>query len=366
MVPLMHRFTRAARRARLPGLRRSLALGGLCALAAASVAQGQTPLGQVAQVVQVSPVAQAPVTLTVSPGASATEIALDQVPPGTTMDQFLLALYRLNPQAFVTGDIHRLLAHAALRLPTAEESNRVPAEEARQTLGRLAQSASPGSSSSAQTFPEPAQPEGPKRGDAPAQTPPPAMNEKAQPSAAALPWLLGLGAVLGVSMLLAGAAWLRGRRRQALKWKTNAMPPAPDLELQAQGRFRPVLPQEPAAPGASGPGSAGLASVARAGLAPAAPADPVPAAPFPAPRPALFDLDLDLGGPAPALDLNIAAASPAGADKRPRLFPDLNLDPVPSQARPPVRAAAPGPLDLSGISLDLEPAPATAPPRKDA
>jgi len=96
---------------------RSMAIGLLGLACALATAQAQD--------------APPPATLIVSPGLSATELALDQVPAGTTITQFLLALYKLNPAAFLDGDLNRLQVKVRLRLPSAEEANQVPLAQAR-------------------------------------------------------------------------------------------------------------------------------------------------------------------------------------------------------------------------------------------
>jgi pilus assembly protein FimV len=266
-----------------------------------------------------SALAQAPAaaTLVVKDGLSATEIALDEVPPGTTIDQFLLALYELNPQAFVAGDLNRLLAQAKLALPTAEQANRVPLAQARETLARIQGSAViPANPATESALPAAASTSGPVSAastvtpqnvePAPgAPSPSPATPTDSGPN-----WLWGL---LGLVALLALGLWMR--KRQAAP---TASSPAqdPDPEEHAQGRFQPVLPGEPP------------------------PSAPAPVAL--APKPALFNLDLTLDGQAPPLDL------PQGAVRG--KLPELSLD-LPSPAP---RASTPGPLDLSGLSLDLD------------
>ena len=286
--------------------------------------------------------APAPATLTVSPGLSASELALDQVPPGTTIAQFLLALYKLNPAAFLDGDLNRLQVKARMRLPTAEEANQVPLAQAREDIARLqaglplATDSAPGKDSApASPTTPPATP--PVMSSAPAPeataeavpalppTPPasPAPAAATPPTSPELP-LAWLGA--GVALLLALGA-LSWRRRP----KPAAPPSAPaagDMEAQAQGRFKPALPQEKG---------------------------PTPPPAQPTPKPALFDLDLNLGGSAPALDLNLPKANTGTSGPSLGPLPDLDLPTAPS-------ARSPGPLDLSGLSLDLD-TPSPAPPQ---
>lgn len=285
-----------------------------------------------AGLVCMGPMAQAqvpaPQSLVVKDGQSATEIALDEVAPGTTIDQFLLALYQLNPQAFIAGDLNRLLAQARLVLPTAEQANRVPLAQAREELARIKggaiqpasqppESATPPSLSAPEPVSAASMPPALESAPAPA-APLPSPAAAPQSTLTWLWWLMAPAALLALALM---------RRKRPTAAAANS--PPPDAEPQAQGRFQPVLPSEPPAP----------------------PSAPAPVAG--APKPALFDLDLHLGGAAPPLDL----PKGGGLGKLPDL--SLNLD-LPS---PTPRASTPGPLDLSGLSLDL----GTDPPaRKDA
>ncbi len=63
-------------------------------------------------------------------------IATRMRPPGATMDQVLLAIYRGNPQAFDRG-INGLLKGAVLSIPSSEEMLSVSAVEARDEVMRL-------------------------------------------------------------------------------------------------------------------------------------------------------------------------------------------------------------------------------------
>lgn len=55
---------------------------------------------------------------------------------GASFDQTLIALYRANPQAFTSGNIHRLKNGEILRLPSASMANSIPVEESRKILGK--------------------------------------------------------------------------------------------------------------------------------------------------------------------------------------------------------------------------------------
>ena len=307
--------------------------------------------------------AQTQPPLVVAPGQSATEIAMDQMPAGTTMELFLLALYKLNTPAFVAGDINRLLAGASLRLPTAEEANAVPLAQARDQLEQLRQGqaaapaaptaldaasagAAPTSAQEAQAAPAapaaaPALPSPAAVGSAPALAVPDAPN----------PLMLTLGLAAALALLAWG--WVR-RRAVAPSAKQPQPRPSAAPEQQAQGRFLPVLPADKPA--------------AKLKTEPA----PPPAHHKPAAKPALFDLDLNLDGPAPALDLPVAARSSKSAN--PLSSAKLSTPPAPLDLgklsldleNSPGTARTPGPLDLSGLSLDLEPPkPLASPAPKD-
>ena len=300
--------------------------------------------------------AQSAATMVVAPGQSATEIAMDQVPAGTTMELFLLAIYKLNTPAFVAGDINRLLAGASLRLPTAEEANAVPLAQAREQLELLRQGAATAAAPnevSAGAAPSSAQ-AAPAASAADPALPPPAAVSSA-PSHSAPESQQRVPLILALAAALALLAWTLSRRRAATP---PAQQPPPSQsgaqEPPAQGRFQPVLPADPTA-----------AKLEPEGAPPQGHHQP-------AAKPALFVLDLNLDGPAPALDLPLAARSSKSANpiSKPKLSTppgpldlgklSLDLDSAPRPAR------TPGPLDLSGLSLDLEPPkPSATPAPKD-
>jgi pilus assembly protein FimV len=300
----------------------------------------------------------------VAPGQSATEIAMDQVPAGTTMELFLLALYKLNTPAFVAGDINRLLAGANLRLPTAEEANAVPLAQARDQLEQLRQGPA------AVAVAAPASLDAASAGAAPmsAQEAPAAPAESAAapalPSSAAVSSAPAMAApdapnplmlALGLAAALALLAWAWVRRRAATPSAKQPQPrPSAAPDQHAQGRFQPVLPSDKPA--------------AKLETATA----PPPAHHKPAAKPSLFDLDLNLDGPAPALDLPVAARQSKSSN--PSTSPKLSTPPAPLDLgklsldleSSPGPARTPGPLDLSGLSLDLEtPKSSASPAPKD-
>ncbi len=278
-------------------------------------------------------------SVVVGPGQSATEIALDQVPAGTTIDQFLLALYRRNPQAFIGGDLHRLLVRARLTLPTADEANQVPLTQAREELGRLAQGLPPPADAAEAQIPAPSaavpSPNTPPAAEPTAPPPPGALATATAAASQAPNWALW-GTLAALAALAAGMLARRADRRGPAA-PAAAQASAPD-DAQAQGRFQPVLPQERSAP----------------------PQKKTPDAPPPvtAPKPALFDLDLNLDGKAPPLDLPPAKTATLAQPAPPKSLDPLGALPDLDLGSPaPLKASAPGPLDLSSISLDLGPAP---------
>jgi len=70
----------------------------------------------------------------VKAGETLSDIATRVLPQfeGANFDQALIALYRTNPQAFVSGSIHRLAAGAQLQIPSAATVQSVPVSEAQQ------------------------------------------------------------------------------------------------------------------------------------------------------------------------------------------------------------------------------------------
>lgn len=71
--------------------------------------------------------------ITVPEGGTLGELALKMQPDvgGASFDQTLIALYRTNPQAFVSGNIHRLKAGEVLRAPSAAMVKSIPLDESK-------------------------------------------------------------------------------------------------------------------------------------------------------------------------------------------------------------------------------------------
>ena len=72
--------------------------------------------------------------LEVQRGDTASEIAVQNIPRGVSLDQMLLAMLRSNPDAFVDNNVNRLKAGALLSMPSADEAKQVSREDARQEI----------------------------------------------------------------------------------------------------------------------------------------------------------------------------------------------------------------------------------------
>jgi pilus assembly protein FimV len=289
-------------------------------------------------------------------GQTAADIALDHVPAGISFEQFLLALYRQNPQLLAAGSLQALPTGTALILPSAAQAGAVAPDQARAQLLSLRRPNPPVPTTAAPAEPVASAPLDAASqttvADAPTTLPAPVTNMPAASppgaSATGLPVdplliILGGGALLVVLLLAfrrpdqAPAVPTRPigqtRERQApapARPKTNQT-----ASVQAPERLRPSLP---------------LTSDHRRPdqvVPPAAPIDaaPAPLAASPTPPPA-GPTRLSEFGALPSLDLG-GPASPAPAPKEP-------VKPQAAQAGAPApKATAAGPLDLSGISLDL-------------
>jgi pilus assembly protein FimV len=70
----------------------------------------------------------------VLPGETLYRIAVNSVPPGVSLDQMLVALFRANPDAFIDKNMNLLKAGAKLDIPAAEDAKRASSDEARQVI----------------------------------------------------------------------------------------------------------------------------------------------------------------------------------------------------------------------------------------
>lgn len=69
--------------------------------------------------------------LRVKPGDTANQIALEHKPSGLSLEQMLVALLKVNPQAFIQENINRLKTGSLLQLPSDDEVSAISAEQAR-------------------------------------------------------------------------------------------------------------------------------------------------------------------------------------------------------------------------------------------
>jgi len=70
----------------------------------------------------------------VQQGDTAGQIAKENLVPGASLDQMLLAMLRSNPTAFVESNVNRLKTGALITLPSAQEATSVSREEARNAI----------------------------------------------------------------------------------------------------------------------------------------------------------------------------------------------------------------------------------------
>ena len=68
--------------------------------------------------------------VTVKAGDTASKIAATVKPANVSLDQMLVALLRANPDAFVRDNVNRVKSGAIMTVPTTEQANSTPAEEA--------------------------------------------------------------------------------------------------------------------------------------------------------------------------------------------------------------------------------------------
>lgn len=233
----------------------------------------------------------------VPPGQSATDLALERVPAGVTVEQFLVAVYRLNPGAFAEGRINQLTTGAQIQLPTAAQARALSPERARTELQALRQAAvqtpiPPGQASDGQSAPTASAP----ASDPYAAAPQAAASEVSPASSA--PATAPSGLPIDPLLLISSGAALLTLLFLAFR------PREPSARRQGQ---------------ASAPASDSVESPAKGGRE----------SPLSSPRPkSLADF-----GPLPSLDLDDGLAHKTSA-------------PAP---------AAPTAFDLSRISLDLGP-----------
>ncbi len=77
-----------------------------------------------------------PAAVQVQDGDMASVLAFRLKPKGSTIEQMMVALLRINPEAFLQGNVNLLRGNATLRLPPPEDVFRIPPDEARDTVQR--------------------------------------------------------------------------------------------------------------------------------------------------------------------------------------------------------------------------------------
>lgn len=82
-------------------------------------------------------------TVQVQEGDMASVLAFRLKPRGATIEQMMAALLRLNPEAFIQGNVNLLRDGAVLRLPQPEEVLGLPPEQARALVHHHEQNLSP-------------------------------------------------------------------------------------------------------------------------------------------------------------------------------------------------------------------------------
>ncbi len=70
----------------------------------------------------------------VKPGDYLARIANKTQPPGVSLDQMLVGLYRSNPDAFLGGNMNRLKSGVVLQVPSGETLSALPEQEAREVI----------------------------------------------------------------------------------------------------------------------------------------------------------------------------------------------------------------------------------------
>jgi pilus assembly protein FimV len=83
-----------------------------------------------------SPAAESakPGSVTVKAGNTATQLAARYKPAGISLDQMLVSMLTMNPDAFIDGNVNRLKKGAVLEIPTTSTASGVSDAQARQTI----------------------------------------------------------------------------------------------------------------------------------------------------------------------------------------------------------------------------------------
>ena len=92
------------------------------------------PAAQAEPAAMPAPAVAAVKRVTIKSGDTASKVAAAQKPVGVSLDQMLVALQRVNPDAFTGGNVNRIRSGTVLNMPGAEEASATPASEARQIV----------------------------------------------------------------------------------------------------------------------------------------------------------------------------------------------------------------------------------------
>ena len=289
----------------------------------------------------------------VRPGDSLSRIAGKTQRPGVSLDQMLVALFRTNPQAFISNNMNRLKSGVVLAVPTADAAQAITAPQAREVI--TAQSADFGAYRqrlAGNTMP--AAPEGTARqssGKVQAS-----VEDRKQPTATTpdrLTLSKGAGAAAGPSAEEERLA--KERERKAAEGRVAELSKNVDQLKKLQGAA--------AASAAATPGTAPAATAPGAGPAVAAPPPvvvaqaPAPAAPPPAPAPAVIPAPVTLPAtpavtppPVPAASAPAVAAAASSAVAKPAASAVAAAKPAPAATKP-----ATAERDLIGSMMDDNP-----------
>ena len=101
---------------------------------AQSPAPARTPRPAVARTPAPAAEPAKPGSITVKAGNTATQLAARYKPAGVSLDQMLVSMLTMNPDAFVDGNVNRLKKGAVLELPTAGNASGLSEAQARQTI----------------------------------------------------------------------------------------------------------------------------------------------------------------------------------------------------------------------------------------
>jgi pilus assembly protein FimV len=103
---------------------------------AVSQAPARAPRPPAARAPAPAPAAESakPGSVTVKAGNTATQLAVRYKPAGISLDQMLVSMLTMNPDAFIDGNINRLKKGAVLEIPTTSTASGVSEAQARQTI----------------------------------------------------------------------------------------------------------------------------------------------------------------------------------------------------------------------------------------